>query len=207
MRKQSGFTIIELLLATTFFSFILIMVTAGFVQINRSYTRGTIVRGMQNNGRVLFEDISRNIRESSPGSMQTVVNAGSPATYRLCLNGVRYGWDQFNGSTRTTSLGSGPNVPSLLKIYDSANCNGTIPTSGAQAATSPLGTNIIVQHLSAEFITPDKRSVRLLMVISSPTAELVPGSEGKDARCRPERNSQYCDVVRFESVISLRNND
>lgn len=194
--KQRGFTVIELLLATTFFSVIIMMVTAGFVQINRSYTRGTLVHNMQNNARVLFEDISRSIRDSTPGGLAY----SNTQPYRLCLPGVRYGWNQFNGTVRSNE--SLPSNAAMLKSYDSSSCTSAIPSN----ASATLGDNMLVQHMSITPINPgNNRVVRFIMVISSPTAELV--EQGENARCRPDRNSQYCDVVRLETVITLRNND
>lgn len=195
-QNQRGFTVIELLLATTFFSVIIMMVTAGFIQINRSYTRGTIVRNMQNNARVLFEDISRTIRDSTPGGL--VYSNTQP--YRICVPGIRYGWNQFNGSGRSTE--SLPAGTSMVKSYDTGTCTGAMPAN----ATSPLGENMIVQHMAITPIVPgNNRTVRFVMVISSPTAELT--TQGENAQCRTAQNSQYCDVVRLESVITLRNND
>ena len=95
--NQSGFTIIELLLAITFFSFILVFFSYGFVQINRTFQRGQTIKRVTQVGRLVVEDMARNIRLSSadPGDFQIRAKGVDGATvHRLCLsNGTHYAWN------------------------------------------------------------------------------------------------------------------
>src|SRR5690554_8236963 len=63
--RQSGFTLVELLLATALFSFILLFVTTGFIQINRAYNKGITVKRMHQSAREIIDELSRALLEST----------------------------------------------------------------------------------------------------------------------------------------------
>ena len=63
--KKPGFTMVELMLALGFFSFILMFVIGGFVLISRNYNRGITYSRVHQAGRSLTEQIVRELRSSS----------------------------------------------------------------------------------------------------------------------------------------------
>ena len=111
---NKGFTLVELLIAISFFSFLLLFVTFGFVQVPRIFTTGITVKTIQETSRNIVEDVTRTIRTSKGASFTyldgTDVPSGSNPNevYRLCYEGIRYGWNQHKqGSTPTSYDPSG----------------------------------------------------------------------------------------------------
>src|SRR5687768_12937296 len=60
--KNSGFTIIELMIATVVFSTILLIITGGIVQIGKAYYKGVISARTQNTTRQLTDEVTRNLQ-------------------------------------------------------------------------------------------------------------------------------------------------
>jgi len=89
--NAAGFTLIELILALALFSFVLLIVTIGLIQIIHLYQSGLAARNAQANSRTAFEEISRLSRDVS--SVQ-VIGAGD--IMAVCL---------FPISPTTDSLG------------------------------------------------------------------------------------------------------
>lgn len=109
-KQQSGFTIIELLIALVFFSFILIFATASFIQINRSYVRGANIKLVQEQARQVITDITDVMRQNSnseviildnddavtcdPRTVNLNNNDSPECRHRLCVGNVRFAWNQ-----------------------------------------------------------------------------------------------------------------
>lgn len=73
INKQSGFTLIEIMIAMAVFSMSIIIITISFVGLVRSQRTATEDRATQQNARVIIEDIVRDIRAASSVS-ECVVN-------------------------------------------------------------------------------------------------------------------------------------
>lgn len=64
-RNQSGFTILELLIATMVFSVILLLITYGLIQIGRTYYKGITLSKVQNASRRIMDVVTQDIQYSS----------------------------------------------------------------------------------------------------------------------------------------------
>src|SRR5207245_2457162 len=93
LSRQQGFTLIELLMAMAVFSFMLIIVATGFVQVVRVYQSGIASRTTQQNARLIMDDVVKLIRTSEAA----VVIDDSAFYSHVCLtrNGqlLEYGVD------------------------------------------------------------------------------------------------------------------
>lgn len=89
--NQNGFTILELIIATTVFSVMLLLASAGIIQIGRIYYKGLITTRTQDTNRAVVDDISRSVQltgnntisYSAPGPAQAVCIGTTRYTYRL----------------------------------------------------------------------------------------------------------------------------
>jgi len=116
-KRQEGFTLVELLMAMVFFSFILIFASASYIQINRSYVRGANVKLVQEQTRKVVSEITSAIRESRSSGvivkgddsfadcspLDTNLNSmiGHPlidparsCRHRLCAGQRQFAWNQ-----------------------------------------------------------------------------------------------------------------
>jgi prepilin-type N-terminal cleavage/methylation domain-containing protein len=87
MRRQQGFTIIELLIATTVFGTLLTIATAGFLGIGNIFYKGVALTQTQNVSSQIINDISSNIQRASTVSTDQYTPGGY---HYYCIGGVRY---------------------------------------------------------------------------------------------------------------------
>ncbi len=111
--KQTGFTIIELMLAMAFVSALLIAVALTVIQIGNIYNQGLTLKDVNQAGRSLTSELQRDIGESMPFN---IAGSGSSARYikqsfggRLCTGQYSYIWNYGSAIHN--------NNPSLLNTY------------------------------------------------------------------------------------------
>jgi prepilin-type N-terminal cleavage/methylation domain-containing protein len=80
---QDGFTIIELLIASTLFAIILVIITVGIIDITESYTKGVTENATQDVARNIINDISQAIEFTSG---QITSPAGSSGLIEVASN-------------------------------------------------------------------------------------------------------------------------
>ena len=98
--NQSGFTIIELVIATLVFSTVLLIATFGVIQISRTYIKGFLASETENTTRSIIDDVTQAVQLSGPGGV--VINNSQSGTnwYAFCINGFRYTY-QLNVKVET----------------------------------------------------------------------------------------------------------
>lgn len=96
-KKQKGFTIIELLVATTVFSVVLVIALAGVLRITQLYYKGITASRTQDVARTLMDDLSESIRFSNsaiqlPASapIGPEIAVGDTDTGYFCIGSKRY---------------------------------------------------------------------------------------------------------------------
>lgn len=91
-RRQKGFTVIELIIATSVFSVMLLLTTTGMIQIGRVYYKGLIVSKTQETTRSISEDIVRAVQFGGTDKIikSPTVPISGLDTSAVCMNNVRY---------------------------------------------------------------------------------------------------------------------
>ena len=189
--NEKGFTLVELLLAMAFFSFILMFITTGFIIINRAYTKGINVKLVQDEGRQLIEDFTRNMRTSSPASISTT----PPGDKCMTISGVRYYWSIPINSTDANS-------PNKLMREEGLGCGDPINTTNP-GGVSMLDERVGVQFIDVRLMTGSSSVYSVKIVLSTATTNLV-GVAGENAECTIGSGDQYCDIVTFSTLVSTR---
>jgi len=94
--SQRGFTLIELMIATTVFSVILLAAATTLIQIGRLYYKAIIISKTQNVTRTVTDDLSRSIQFSS-GNLQRANSTDvgqplpdEPIIRAICFGNTRY---------------------------------------------------------------------------------------------------------------------
>lgn len=88
-KNQKGFTIVELLLASTIFSMVMMVALSGFINIGRTFYKGINVTQTQQTARAVLESASRDISTSSVVSSTKTVASGDNRKY-VCIGNTRY---------------------------------------------------------------------------------------------------------------------
>lgn len=85
--KDSGFTIIELMIATAVFTVILIIATTTLIGISERYVKGTVQDQAQQSARAVLSDISEDIQLNQPNINITDLSTTTPSTdeFYFCI--------------------------------------------------------------------------------------------------------------------------
>jgi len=86
-QHESGFTIIELMVATTVFSVILLVVSSGIIQIGRQYFKGITNTRTQETTRAIIDEVSRSAQFAGNDFSQATAPDGKQI---MCLGNTRY---------------------------------------------------------------------------------------------------------------------
>jgi prepilin-type N-terminal cleavage/methylation domain-containing protein len=90
LSSQQGFTIIELMIATTVFSLVLLLCATGLIQIGRAYSKGITTSKTQSTARGVIDEISRAIQFSGGTIATTPSSRTDGAPYVFCIGDKRY---------------------------------------------------------------------------------------------------------------------
>lgn len=102
-KKQAGFTIIELMIATLVFSTVLLLCAAGLIAVGRMYQKGNTSRAVQETTRSITDQI-KNDFELSGGYYQELPPDLDENIYSFCIGGNIYTYEL---GRRTTFDGTG----------------------------------------------------------------------------------------------------
>lgn len=217
--RRSGFTIVELLIATLIFSMVTLIVTYGVISFSRQYIRGVNASKTQNAARLVLEDITAAIQLNG-GAVTSPIQPsdvhGTNGSQGFCIGDKRYsyalGW-QLVDVTPDLAI----NQTRHALVRDQAGNCGNATAQDVRNATLVTGSTELlspgmrVNKLSVERIgTSDmfRVSLRLLYgeneLIYSPSGNAL-GARAPDAACQTGTSgSQYCAVAELSTVVSKR---
>lgn len=155
--KNTGFTLIELMLAMTFISILLLTIALTIVQIATIYNRGGILKELNQTSRSVTEEFNSAFRASSTFSTDSAAKRYVNNTWggRLCVGQYSYIWNygkalsdvsvdrnqytSFNNSGNiVTEAGKAPRSEiSLVKTPDSGGAYCIADGSGRYPSISP----------------------------------------------------------------------
>lgn len=211
--NQKGFTLVELLIATTIFSTMMLLATAGILQIGKIYYKGFMVTKTQEATRIIVDDISRNIQTGAKAK----VERSSPGTYQaVCVGLVRYSY--------TLDVQLGPVVPASKHVVwvDRIQENMTVPggqfcpsvdlssatpadyrtDSIATRGRELMGTNMRLINFEIEPSATSSQPVHIKVKVVYGEPDLSPPP---DYLCAPtEQGGQFCAVAELETFVKPR---
>jgi|GEM_PF-2477667 len=204
LTSEGGFTLIELLVAMSVFSFMLLIVSTGFIGIIKISQSTNSSRVTQQSARLIIDTLERQLRASSQVVITPDLSSGGMLS-RLCLfNDSQY--TEFmvdsSGNLRQgtlASLGATCAAPTLAVLATWSTLNTNNVSSGAtdgvkvqrflQTATAAAGTNggMVTMELSM-------------------TGQGVNPSDLNSAKtgCKPGPGSQFCSVTTLATSAVLR---
>jgi prepilin-type N-terminal cleavage/methylation domain-containing protein len=144
---QSGFTIIELLIATAVFTVLLIIASAALIGISQTYIRGSVQDETQQSARKVLTDISQDILYNDPTGFTlppTTYTVGPPSyapvtndEYYFCIGGDVY---VYRLDRSLLSSVAAETTPWALVRYSSTSCP-TKDTTEPSTASNNLTTD------------------------------------------------------------------
>lgn len=220
-KKQSGFTIVELMIATMVFSVVIFIITAGVLSFTRSYYKGINSSTTQNAARSVVDTISQAIQFS--GKTVTETDLTDPNNGFFCAGDYIY----------MVSLGKKvPDNPihGNWGVYQAAN-----PSPGSCSAlsgptgdgTELLGSQMRVADMSVKGVTGESQLYAINLRIAFGDSDLLcspsisgtsKGSCNKgatsydpdanwyapDMTCKTQTGSQFCAVSALSTTVLQR---
>lgn len=181
LNKQSGFTLVEIMLAMAIFTFMLLVVSMAYINIARLYNASTAARNVQQNNRFAMEQISRVARSSKTVELPTPDSKGGLTS--ICFNrATKFYVD--NGALRQATVTSCSDAP---KQED-------------QTLTSP---GVSVARIEAD--TPGDSTITLRMWMAS-RVDLLDTADPSKLGCKTGAGSEFCAINKLETTVQLRGN-
>jgi prepilin-type N-terminal cleavage/methylation domain-containing protein len=185
--KQSGYTLIELIIAMAIFSMMLVIISVGVLQLMRIYQSGISSRNTQQNARLAMEQMVRAGRSAYKAAITGATN-NSTVCFYIASGGQEY------------FIRSGQLIQATLQS-PSSPCDGT-QILAQQAIT---GTDVIVTKLNGVLLglsgsATDSLSAQLDLEIATG------GGNGSfnGANCVVGAGSQFCSITSLHSSVTLR---
>ena len=113
MNNRRGFTLVEMLVAATIFTFMIIIITGIYTQVLDLQRRAQGAARVQENALFVVETVAREVRVSAITSGDTGCDLPDPLTATIVLNHpvngvVTYAYDAATGTITRDAGGSGP---------------------------------------------------------------------------------------------------
>jgi hypothetical protein len=227
--KTKGFTLIELILAMTFISLLLIAIAMTTIQITNIYTKGITLREVNQAGRSISDELQRNIASSSPFDVTPKLD-DSPETAdskyvvrdgggRLCLGRYSYLWNYGEaidiGGTVVFNKYDDGTVMRFAKVSDSSAALCDDPTlspskNNASGLLTSGDRDLALHAFSIIRTSNDVQTGQALYAVS-----FVIGTNDKeqlttnDTSCRPPAENigdeLYCSVNQFDIIARAGN--
>jgi prepilin-type N-terminal cleavage/methylation domain-containing protein len=175
---EGGFTMIELLVAMSVFSFMLLIIVVGFINIVRMHNQALASGVAQDNARVMMDELVRGVRDSAG---VTSPAPGIPSA-TLCLANASGPQQYYYVNAGTLFRGDGCTAPANVRAL----------SSSAVSVTSFVAT---VESAGAEIVKPE---VKLALTVASNNGTTT--GSGAGVRCGPTNAERtFCAVITLTS--------
>jgi len=201
--SQHGFTLVELLLALAVFSFVLVFVTTAFLQLFRTYNRGVTRKEVNQNTRLLIDDITDKMRIVSDPAL---IDTSQVAQGRLCIGSYSYVWNKL-GATGTKIKVNGQEINIVRIDGDNLSACQAIPLSTnftSVQATSMFSGRMGVQSMT---VVPQVAGVTgLFSVAITASTTQTTFLDSLLTSCKADNiSTAYCAKVSLQETVGLRN--
>lgn len=209
--RQAGFTIMELLVATTVFAVVLLVITSGILQITRVYYKGLTETNTQNVARNVIDTISQAIQFGG-GAVAGTVSPVSPGnSYAFCVGNERFRY------VLGTELSDNPASSQTAHALVTDSTSGCSAGATASIKASATGTELLSPNMRLANLTVTnvpgtslyKIDVRVAYgdddLLYDPSAPANPtGYKSTDAQCRAQAGEQFCAVSELATTVVKR---
>ncbi len=187
-KQEHGFTIIELMIATTVFSVVLLICSFAMLQIGRTYYKGITMARTQTTARSIIDEISQSIQFSGGTVYPTVV----PTTNNACIGRVFYertaanGLNKYTlGSDCTNSVSLPPSPPLPVNMLGNNMRLGKFEVKNVAGAPSLWSVTIRVVYGDND-------------VLSNPTDLATTGCKDSGA------GGQFCAISELSTIVQKK---
>jgi prepilin-type N-terminal cleavage/methylation domain-containing protein len=200
--SQKGFTIVELMIATVIFSFVLLVASSGIIAIGKIYYKGITSSKTQEVTRSIMEEVSR-ARQFSTGD----VGFGSMGT----ASAYCFGEDRYSYRTNVkvdTAAGTRALVHDIR-----TNLNLCVPDINTPTGEELLGNNMRLLEFAVVPIPGSSNKSNISVKVAYGDNDLLSNHDGNgnpnglaadQALCKPGPGSNFCATAELETVVVKR---
>jgi prepilin-type N-terminal cleavage/methylation domain-containing protein len=209
-RRQDGFTIVELMIATLVFAMVLILITVGVLSFTKSYYKGVNQSATQNAARTVIEDVSQAIQFS--GDAVTTDLGTTNNSKGFCIGNRRYSyllgkqlWDDGNPDSNLNQ------TRHALVLDQAGSCGGMSPQDVANlpAALVSGSTEMLQPRMRLAKLNIQRQGTsdlyRINVRVIYGDDDLLINPTAADARCKVSiSGSQYCAESELSTTVKKR---
>lgn len=194
--RQSGFTLVELMIASLVFSSILLLCTVGLITISRSYFNGVTTARTQETARAIIDEISQAIQNNSVTHEHVKDDANQIGGF--CIGSKVYGY------RIGVQLKDSPALPdqstTVFRVADTPACGAggaSMPAGGREL----MGINMrLMNHPVVERI--EDGLYRVSVTVINGDNDLIDFTENN---CKIELSgSEFCAVSNLSTTVRQR---
>jgi prepilin-type N-terminal cleavage/methylation domain-containing protein len=209
---QKGFTIVELMIAASVFSVIMLMATMGVLQVSHTYYKGVTEMDTQSTAREIIDTISQAIQFGGTVEATGVSVPGANAAF--CVGdqqfNYRLGWQVVDDTTFDPVVHETPH--GLYVKKSATNCANAAPLNLSLAVPSPVaaGDRELLaprMRLSALEVVPlanDLYSVHVRVAYGDDDLLSNPTLSSAQCRLNISAGMEFCAVSDLSTVVKKR---
>jgi prepilin-type N-terminal cleavage/methylation domain-containing protein len=204
-KNQKGFTILELMVATTVLSVILLIVTSVMINIGNLYSKGINQARIQDDVRNITDDVSQQLQLSATSEQSGVDTSYGPTINVYCIGNTRYSYvlnTQVNG--HLDGLAASPIFTDVLWRDNPPNCQSTHAADLLNPPTDS-GTELLAPNseLTAFNITgTSPYTIAVGAAYGSPSLLVNPFAI--NAACQTTAGDQFCATASLTTTVANR---
>lgn len=201
--NESGFTILELMLAMTVFSLVLVAAAAGLIQVGRMYYKSVITTRTQDTNRAVIDEITRSVQFS--GSIPNIVeDADTGDIMAFCVGNVRY----TPNPDPNAVVGDGSTIGLFKDEVGSSSCpaESDLSSLAGSDGTELLGEHMRLTRFEVDSI-PDTDQYRVTVWIAYGDEDDLFHIDEDTNRYTCQSGaigSEFCAISELSSVVSRR---
>ena len=206
--NKKGFTIVELLIAISVFSALLIIIVYAFLYGLNTFSKAQVVSKTQEVSRSIEQNIAQSFSLTAAGSYTSItpVTNNGITSYGFCLGQYRYSYVLDKQLTSSNNYGLlQDTLQGCSSSTSSVDLSGNLPTLNKPKQL--LGNNMRISNFTITTSTPLYSSAtgyQLVMEIDYGN-NLKAGTNGYKYQC-PSGNisSSFCAVAKIDTIIFQR---
>ena len=204
--REYGFTVLELMIATTVFAVILLVIAAGVISFTTSYYKGVTSTKTQATTRTVMAELSQAIQLST--SVKLGLTSGDGITRGICIDNTLYSY-RIGQEIVDSSPGADQGYHALVKDTSSGACAAGPSASQWGSSTLPaplrelLGKNMRLGVLDVQ--NPgggDLYTIHIRIIYGDD--DLLTSTTWPTAACKSGAGSQFCAVSDLTTSVVRR---
>jgi len=196
---SSGFTIIELMIATLVFSTILVVITFGVIRFTNSYYKGVNSSTTQKTAQSVVDAVTQAVQFSTGSPTPSTASDGVHGYF--CVGGMKYiyvisvPYDAKSAPAVGASNAGG--------IYETTNTDACSSANPGPSVRQLLADNMRVTSLA--FVPTTNTSIwQFSLSVAYGDDDLLTATSGPNVQCKTQTGSQFCAAISLSTVAQQR---